>query len=237
MTGSMDAHRELQSMARCPGGDQWWVVCLRCRYWDQCCAISLSATWTVGLSAPSASLPMTPSCVVWMMHWREGMPFRGTLTGWRGGPAWTAWSSTRPSARSCTWVRVIPSINTVWTESGSRAALRRTWGYWWTQSSTWASNVPLQPRRPAVSWAASREVWPAGQKKWLCPFTPLSWDPTWSTASISGAPRIRRTWVCWSGSRGWPWRWSEGWSTSPTRTGWGSWGFSAWRREGYGGTL
>jgi len=42
-------------------------------------------TWTVGLSAPSASFPPIPSCVVWLTCWREGMPFRGTLTGWRGG--------------------------------------------------------------------------------------------------------------------------------------------------------
>ncbi|GAB0177930.1 mitochondrial enolase superfamily member 1 [Grus japonensis] len=28
----------------------------------------------------------TPSCVVWSTRWREGMPSRGTLTGWRGGP-------------------------------------------------------------------------------------------------------------------------------------------------------
>ncbi|GAB0181339.1 mitochondrial enolase superfamily member 1 [Grus japonensis] len=51
---------------------------------------SLLATWTVGSSAPSASLPMTPSCVVWSTRWREGMPSRGTLTGWRGGPVRTA---------------------------------------------------------------------------------------------------------------------------------------------------
>ena len=65
----------------------------------------------------------------------------------------------------------------------------------------------------------------------------LSWDPTWSTASSSGAPNIRRTWTCWNGSRGGPQRWSEGWSTSPPRTGWGSWGCSAWGREGSGVTL
>ncbi|PKU36694.1 rna-directed dna polymerase from mobile element jockey-like [Limosa lapponica baueri] len=47
---------------------------------------SLSETWTVGLSAPSASLPVTPSCVVWSTRWREGMPFRGTWTGLRSGP-------------------------------------------------------------------------------------------------------------------------------------------------------
>uniref|UniRef100_A0A8B9GIR5 Uncharacterized protein n=1 Tax=Amazona collaria TaxID=241587 RepID=A0A8B9GIR5_9PSIT len=34
----------------------------------------------LGLSAPSASLPMTPSCVVRLISWREGMPSRGTLT-------------------------------------------------------------------------------------------------------------------------------------------------------------
>jgi len=42
---------------------------------------------------------------------------------------------------------------------------------------------------------------------------------TWSTASSSGALNIRRTWNCWSGSRGGPRRSSEGRSTSPVRTG------------------
>jgi len=51
------------------------------------CSVSLSVTWTVGLSAPSASLSTTPSCVVWLTRWREGMPFRRILTGRRGGPA------------------------------------------------------------------------------------------------------------------------------------------------------
>ena len=50
-----------------------------------------------------------------------------------------------------------------------------------------------------------------------------------SIVSSFGAPNTRRTWSCWSGSRGGPWRWSEGWSTSPTRTDWDSWGSSAWR--------
>ncbi|GAB0186501.1 mitochondrial enolase superfamily member 1 [Grus japonensis] len=55
------------------------------QYWDRHCLTSLSATWTVGSSAPSASLQMTPSCVVWSTRWREGMPSRGTLTVLRGG--------------------------------------------------------------------------------------------------------------------------------------------------------
>ena len=60
--------------------------------------------------------------------------------------------------------QAISNTSTGWVESGSRAALRRrTWGYWRMRSSTWAGNVRLQPRKPTVSWAASREAWPAGQ--------------------------------------------------------------------------
>jgi len=68
MEHSLDKElKELQSMAWCPGGDQWRVVCLRGWYWGWCCLISLSADkQTVGLSEPSASLPTTPSCVVWL---------------------------------------------------------------------------------------------------------------------------------------------------------------------------
>ena len=126
--------------------------------------------------------------------------------------------------------QTIPNTSTGWVESGSKAALRRRiWGYWWMRSSTWADNVRLQPKKPTVPWAASRAAWPAGWGRGFCPFTPLSWDPTWSPASSS--------WMCWSRSRGGPQRRSEGCSTSATRTGWGSWGCSAWRREGSGVTL
>jgi len=87
----------------------------------------------------------------------------------------------------------------------------KDWRYWWTRSSTWASNVRFQARKPTVFWAASKEEWTVGRGRGFCPFTPLSWDPTWSTVSSSGASNIRRTWMCWSGSRGGPRRWSEGW--------------------------
>ena len=95
------------------------------------------------------------------------MRYRGTLTGLRGGPTRTSWSSARPSARSCTWVGAIPSTNTGWTESELRAALRRrTWGCWLMRSSAWPGNVRSQPGRPTISWAAPRESWPACQGRW-----------------------------------------------------------------------
>ena len=60
--------------------------------------------------------------------------------------------------------------------------------------------------------------------------------PPWSPMSSSGALSTRRTWNCCNGFRGGQQKWSEGWSTSPTRTGWESWACSAWRREGCGET-
>ena len=125
--------------------------------------------YTVGVSASSASSPATPGCVVRSACWKEGIPSRGTWTDLRGVPVQTSWSSRRPSARFCTWVRAIPSTNRGWMENGLRAALpRRTWGYWWMKSSTWLSNVCSQPRRPTISWAASKAVWPAGRGRGFC---------------------------------------------------------------------
>lgn len=36
-------------------GEQWWVAFIRSQYWDWHCLTSLSAPWTVSLSAPSAN--------------------------------------------------------------------------------------------------------------------------------------------------------------------------------------
>lgn len=58
------------------------------------------------------------------------IPSRGTLAGLRAG--WTLWNSTRPRAKSRTWVRAIINTNTGWAEKWVRAALRRrTWECWW----------------------------------------------------------------------------------------------------------
>ena len=45
-----------------------------------------------------------------------------------------------------------------------------------------------------------------------------------------GSP-AQEMWSCWSRCRGGPWRWSEGWSISPMKKGWGSWACLAWRRK------
>jgi len=67
--------------------------------------------------------------------------------------------------------------------------------------------------------------------KMILPST-LCWcDLTWSTVSRCGVLSTGKTWACLSVSRGGPQKWSKAWSTSPMRTGWESWCFSAWRRE------
>ena len=59
------------------------------------------------------------------------------------------------------------------------------------------------------------------------------WGLTCSYVSRPGASNKKKMWRCWSRSRGGPQRWSECWSTSPTKKGWGSWACSAWRRESF----
>ena len=52
--------------------------------------------------------------------------------------------------------------------------------------------------------------WPAEQERLLTPFTLPLWGPVCSTACRSGSPTSRKTWSCWSVSRGGPQRWSQG---------------------------
>ena len=79
---------------------------------------------------------------------------------------------TRPSVRSYTLVRATPSTDKGWAEDGLRADFsRRIWERQLMKDSTWAGSVLLQPRRPTVSWFASREVWPAGWRRWFYEMT------------------------------------------------------------------
>ena len=138
--------------------------------------------------------------------------------------------STYPNARSCTWVEATLITNTSWGMKGlSIALLKKTWGFWWMGSWTWASSVPLQPRKPNISWTALKEVWSAGQGRWSCPAALCWWGLTCNTASRCGVLSTGETQTCWNASRGGPQNW---WNTSPTRTGWESWGSLVLRREG-----
>ena len=58
------------------------------------------------------------------------VPSRGTWTGLRGGSVQTSWGSTRPSARSCTWVGAIPSTNE-WIENSPG---EKDLGYSWMEN-------------------------------------------------------------------------------------------------------
>jgi len=49
-----------------------------CPVWDGYTLVSSSVTLTVGLSAPLASLLMTPSCGVQLTHLRDRIPSRRT---------------------------------------------------------------------------------------------------------------------------------------------------------------
>ena len=65
---------------------------------------SLSMIWTRGSSAPSDSLQTTPSRAGDLICLKVGRLHRGTWIGWIDGPRLIVWDSTRPSARSSTWV-------------------------------------------------------------------------------------------------------------------------------------
>ena len=128
-----------------------------------------------------------------------------------------------------------PAINT--------ALLRRTWGCWFMKSWTWATDVRSQPRRPTVSWAASKEAWPAGWGRWVCPSALLcsallcsgETSPGVLRPALEPSAQERHGPVGVGPEEGD--KWSEGWSSSPMRKGWENQGCSAWRREGCGETL
>lgn len=80
------------------------------------------------LSTSSATLWMTPSWRMQLIHLSEEMMSRGTLSDFRSGPVWNAWRSSRPSAMSYTWTEIRSRISTDWVMNNVEAASWRRFG-------------------------------------------------------------------------------------------------------------
>jgi len=83
--------------------------------------------------------------------------------------------------------------------------------------------------------------WTCSLKPAEIPFFIQVWEKMLAAVAPSRKVSNARYWssrqLCGTDGHLHPRRWAEGWSTSATRTGWGSWGCSAWRRKGCGVTL
>lgn len=96
-------------------------------------------------------------------HYFSGMSEFASPHPTCNGPRWTSWGSTNPNAKYCTWIKETSTTNTSWEmKKLSASLLKKTWECWWMWFWTTASNVTSQPKKPAVSWAGSKEAWPAG---------------------------------------------------------------------------
>ena len=101
--------------------------------------------------------------------------------------------STRPNARSCTWVTTTPCNTTGLGKGGWKSVQqKRTLKCWSTASWIWASNVPRWPVRPTASWLVAATGWPAGVGRWSCPCTRHCWGRTWSTVFSFWPPHYEK---------------------------------------------
>lgn len=117
-------------------------------------------------------------CQVVVPHHSEG-PWQIGYMGWWGFVEVQQWEmqSSTMGKRSIT-----PCLSRGWQLPGWRAALqKRSLGLWWPQGS----NVTLQHRGPAVSWAALGRTFPVGQGRWSLPSTQYWGDHFWSSIPSS----------------------------------------------------
>lgn len=121
------------------------------------------------LGAPSAGPLTTPSCGVQSTCWREGK-------GCHPEGPWQAWEVGlgKPHGVQHHQEKVLhlgqDKHKYRLASPGEKDSGRK--------SSVWLSNVPSQPRKPIMSWDASKAAWPAGHRRWCCPSTLLFLDPT-----------------------------------------------------------
>lgn len=200
--------------------------------WERCSLISLSMTYAVRSSASSASLQMTRGWVAWLTQQKERILSRDTWEILRNKSMRISQSSTiQVQGAACGPRTILDKMGEKkWEKMSLKAALqRRTWGLWWIKSRTWANK---DPRRPNVSWAASKGEQPAGHGKgFYCSTLPL-WDPTWRAEFRSGFLTIIEMWASWGESKVGEQKWLGLWSMYAIKTGWKSCIYSIWRREG-----
>lgn len=94
--------------------------------WDQHSPIPSFLTWTVELSAHSASLHWQEICVHLEKRIHEKL-------------------KRVKKFKRFMWLRTIPDMGTDWEES-LRTALQRTWWFWWMKNWAQVSSVHWQPR-------------------------------------------------------------------------------------------
>ena len=189
--------------------------------------ISSLVTWTVGLTVPSE---------VWRWHqaeWCSWYSIEGRDSIQRdllGLERWACANLMKFNKTNCKVMHLIQgnlkhqySLENEWIE---RSLAEKDLGYWVVKKSTWASNLHLQSQKATISWATSKEAWPAGEGRWLSHLRPCVENST-----------ALGPWTCWSGSREGPQKFLKNWSTYPLKRGYENWSCSAWRREDSGENL
>jgi len=123
----------------------------------------------MGSSVLWANLPVTSSCLVWSVCWREGMPPRGTLTDLSVVLVLISHSSTSEKQKVLHRYQGNPrdklNVGVEWLESSPEKKDLEVL----IDEKHNTSNIHLQPQKPTISCAASKEVRPIGLGRWLSP--------------------------------------------------------------------
>lgn len=137
----------------------------------------------------------------------------------------TSLSSTKPSARSHTWIQQSQTHPQVGQRSDWEQPCREWLGAMADEKLTMTWHWALTAQRTnRILGFIPKNTGSRGREGTAPSALPLS-DPTCSAEHSSGAPSVRRMWNCWSKS------WGKRTGAPPLQRGWKSWGCSAWRRK------